>query len=84
MFLGGQLGIALQLIASGFIAQAWGWPAIFYTNGVLGLLWTIAYVFLGSQSPEASKLISKEELSYIQTSLGRIGKQKVYLLYKYR
>ncbi|XP_045772826.1 putative inorganic phosphate cotransporter isoform X2 [Maniola jurtina] len=78
IYAGGQLGIASQLIASGFIANAWGWQAIFYTNGALGLLWTAAYLFLGSQSPENSKLISKEELAYIQTSLGRVGKQKKY------
>ncbi|XP_023940699.1 putative inorganic phosphate cotransporter [Bicyclus anynana] len=78
IYAGGQLGIALQLIASGFLATAWGWQAIFYTNGVLGLAWTLAYCFLGSQSPEASKRIAKEELSYIQTSLGRVGEQKKY------
>ncbi|CAH2218378.1 jg14050 [Pararge aegeria aegeria] len=78
IYAGGQLGLAIQLIASGFIATAWGWQAIFYTNGILGLIWTGAYFYLGSQSPEASKLISKEELAYIQTSLGRVGKQKKY------
>ncbi|CAG5042967.1 unnamed protein product [Parnassius apollo] len=73
---GTQLGVALQLIVSGFLASAWGWKSIFYTNGILGALWTAAYLIFGSASPEQSKRISQEELKYIQTSLGRVGKQK--------
>ncbi|XP_068633394.1 putative inorganic phosphate cotransporter isoform X2 [Battus philenor] len=76
IYAGSQLGVALQLISSGFIASAWGWRAIFYTNGVLGALWTAAFVFFGSASPEQSKLMSRQELVYIQTSLGRAGEQK--------
>lgn len=74
---GCQLGTALQLMVSGFIADYWGWPAIFYLNGTLGALWTVAYVFLGSPSPQNSKVISEEERIYIQTSLGQVGEQKV-------
>ncbi|CAH2096653.1 unnamed protein product [Euphydryas editha] len=78
IYAGGQLGIAIQLIASGFLATRWGWQAIFYTNGTLGVLWTIAYLFLGSASPQKSKKISKEERKYIQTSLGNVGGAKNY------
>ncbi|CAG5038399.1 unnamed protein product [Parnassius apollo] len=76
IYAGAQLGIAFQLIISGFIAAAWGWQAIFYTNAVLGLSWTVAYLMFGSSSPEQSKIISKEELKYIQISLGRADNQK--------
>ncbi|XP_013180516.1 PREDICTED: putative inorganic phosphate cotransporter isoform X1 [Papilio xuthus] len=76
IYAGSQLGVAIQLISSGFIASAWGWKAIFYTNGLLGGLWTAAYVFLGAASPEQSKMISQHELKYIQTSLGRTEEQK--------
>ncbi|KOB69692.1 Sodium-dependent phosphate transporter, partial [Operophtera brumata] len=76
-FSSGQLGIALQMLLSGFLATAWGWEAIFYTNGTLGVIWSVAYLILGSDSPETSKLISAEEVQYIQTSLGRIGEQKI-------
>ncbi|XP_072948855.1 putative inorganic phosphate cotransporter [Epargyreus clarus] len=76
IYAGGQLGIALQLIASGFLATAWGWEAIFYANGTLGVIWAVAYIIFGSASPEQSKMISKPELKYIQTSLGRLGEQK--------
>ncbi|KAJ0176882.1 hypothetical protein K1T71_008061 [Dendrolimus kikuchii] len=73
---GAQLGTALQLVVSGFIAEYWGWPAIFYVNGALGAIWTAAYIFLGSDSPQNSRMISKDERFYIQNSLGQIGEQK--------
>ncbi|KAL0839171.1 hypothetical protein ABMA28_017139 [Loxostege sticticalis] len=76
IYAGAQLGIALQLIVGGFIASAWGWPSIFYINGSLGAVWTVAYLIFGSASPEQSRFISSEELLYIQKSLGRVGEQK--------
>lgn len=78
IYAGGQLGTALQLMASGFIAQYWGWPAIFYVNGALGAIWTAFYVFLGSASPQTSGMISEEEKIYIQTSLGQVGEPKKF------
>lgn len=73
---GALLGTALQLVMSGFIADFWGWPAIFYINGALGAIWVMVYVFLGSDSPQRSKMIGNVEKLYIQTSLGQIGEQK--------
>ncbi|CAH4028612.1 unnamed protein product [Pieris brassicae] len=76
IYAGAQLGIALQLMAAGFLAEAWGWQAIFYTNGALGIIWTIIYLFIGAGRPEDSKYISKEESLYIRTSLGRVEEPK--------
>lgn len=76
IYSGGQLGTAIQLIISGYLASYWGWPAIFYTNGTLGAIWTVAYVFLGADSPRNSKMISDAERLYIQTSLGQVKEQK--------
>ncbi|GBP33838.1 Putative inorganic phosphate cotransporter, partial [Eumeta japonica] len=77
IYAGGQLGTALQMVASGFVADAWGWPAIFYSNGALGALWFIAYFIFGADSPQKSKVISKVEKTYIQESLGHVGEQKI-------
>ncbi|KAI5639142.1 major facilitator superfamily domain-containing protein [Phthorimaea operculella] len=74
---GCQIGMALQNLCSGFIASAWGWPAIFYANGAIGALWVAAYVFLGASSPAESTVISVEEKQYIENSLGHVGVQKV-------
>lgn len=77
------MGTAIQLVASGFIADYWGWPAIFYVNGGLGVIWTVVYIFLGSDSPQNSRMISKEERFYIQNSLGQIGEQKVGFTFRF-
>ncbi|XP_059058439.1 putative inorganic phosphate cotransporter [Achroia grisella] len=76
IYSGSQVGIGLQLMVSGFIATAWGWQAIFYVNATLAAIWAVAYIFLGSASPETSKIISEQEVLYIQRSLGRVGEQE--------
>ncbi|CAG5042970.1 unnamed protein product [Parnassius apollo] len=73
VYVGAQLGTALQLLIGGIIADYCGWPYIFYSNGILGVIWTIVYLALGSNSPEESKIISEREKKYIQTSLGHVG-----------
>ncbi|XP_032517569.2 putative inorganic phosphate cotransporter [Danaus plexippus] len=73
IYAGAQLGTAIQLMISGFLADYWGWPSIFYTNGVVGVIWTVAYIFLGAATPSTSKMISPQERMYIESSLGHIG-----------
>lgn len=77
IFLGAQLGTAFQLLVSGFLADYWSWPVIFYVNAGLGAIWMVAYVIFGSDSPQKSRMISDEEKLYIQTSLGQVGVQRV-------
>ncbi|XP_049873026.1 putative inorganic phosphate cotransporter isoform X2 [Pectinophora gossypiella] len=76
IYAGAQFGTATQLMVSGFIAEAWGWPAIFYVNGTLGAIWTAIYVFIGADSPQTSRMISEKERFYIQNSLGHVGVAK--------
>ncbi|CAB3221235.1 unnamed protein product [Arctia plantaginis] len=73
---GSQLGTALQMLMSGFIADAWGWPAIFFVNGITGIAFVLIYSVVGADSPRKSKFISDEERLYIETSLKQIGKPK--------
>lgn len=74
------MGTAFQLIVSGFVADYWGWPAIFYVNGGLGAIWVAFYIFLGADSPRNSKIIGVKERLYIQSSLGHVGSpQKVII-----
>jgi sugar phosphate permease len=64
------LGTALQLITAGYVADRWGWSMIFYSVGLLGVIWTLMYILLGSSSPQSSAIITAEEKEYIQSSLG--------------
>ncbi|XP_059084205.1 uncharacterized transporter slc-17.2-like isoform X2 [Tigriopus californicus] len=43
-----------------------GWPMIFYIPGILCIVWTAVFFFLGSNSPEENKFISQEEQTYLQ------------------
>ncbi|XP_059045667.1 putative inorganic phosphate cotransporter [Achroia grisella] len=76
IYAGGHLGTALELSAAGFIAEYWGWPAIFYVIGTLGVIWTTIYIFIGASSPQESRLISDTERKYIEHSLGHVVGQK--------
>ncbi|KAM3956042.1 putative inorganic phosphate cotransporter [Aphomia sociella] len=78
VYVGGQLGAAIQYMVAGFVADAWGWPGIFYVTGIVGIIWTITYIIVGGASPQESKLISEKERNYIQNSLGQVGVQKRY------
>ncbi|KAI5643922.1 major facilitator superfamily domain-containing protein [Phthorimaea operculella] len=78
IYAGAQVGTALQLIVAGYISEWWGWPAIFYSTGTLGAIWTVVYIFIGSDSPYTSRLISDNERFYIQNSLGHLGEPKKY------
>lgn len=43
-----------------------GWPMIFYIPGTLCLVWTVVFFFLGSNSPQENKFISRTEQVYLQ------------------
>lgn len=70
---GQAIGNVVMLAVSGLIASSsLGWPGIFYISGGFGLVWTVVWIFLGSNSPEVDQRISAEEKEYIQESLGQI------------
>ncbi|KAL0883523.1 hypothetical protein ABMA27_016888 [Loxostege sticticalis] len=77
VYAGSQLGTALQLMTSGFIADYWGWPMIFYSVGLLSAIWTGFYICFGSSSPRESLLISEEEKEYIEGSLHATDKNGI-------
>lgn len=68
---GSQFGTVVMLSTSGILASTLGWPSIFYLSGCAGGLWSILWLFFGSNSPADYKYISAEEREFIQTSLGQ-------------
>ncbi len=60
--------IALPMAA--LICDAFGWPAVFYVFGALGLVWCLAWLLLVSNSPAEHKRISAAEREFIRASLG--------------
>lgn len=59
-----------------------GWPSIFYFIGGIGIVWSVLWFFLGSNSPAACSRISEEEKAYIQNSLGQSLKNDEVISYK--
>lgn len=46
-----------------------GWPAIFYTSGLFGLVWCLIWVTFLTNSPEKHRKISHREMSFIALEL---------------
>lgn len=77
-YAGAQFGTVLMLASSGVLAaSSFGWPSLFYISGGVGMLWTVLWFFFGYSSPSECKIISVEERTFIETSLGNVGDKKV-------
>ncbi|CAJ0941698.1 unnamed protein product, partial [Mesorhabditis belari] len=71
-YAGAQIGNMLVLSIAGVLCERGfdgGWPSIFYSFGVLGVLWCGLWHFFTSDRPSTHKRISKEERDYIEGSL---------------
>ncbi|XP_046680594.1 putative inorganic phosphate cotransporter isoform X1 [Homalodisca vitripennis] len=70
VFGGTQLGTVVTLFVAGYLAAGpWGWPSIFYSTGLCGVLWAVAWLFLGANSPDTHPSISDSEREYIKAAL---------------
>ncbi|MHB8383014.1 MAG: ACS family MFS transporter, partial [Candidatus Binataceae bacterium] len=67
-FSGMYLGTVLALLVSPIIIAAFGWPALFYISGAVGLVWVIAWMLAAADRPEDSRRISPAELAAITAS----------------
>ncbi|CAH1972863.1 unnamed protein product [Acanthoscelides obtectus] len=73
---GSVFGNIIALPITGLICSSWfGWPAAFFTFGALGLLWVIAWMFLGADRPGLHRGITSCEKKYIESSLGHTEHQ---------
>ncbi|XP_074030497.1 putative inorganic phosphate cotransporter isoform X2 [Leptinotarsa decemlineata] len=77
-YAGGPLGTVISLPIAGLISDSsFGWPVVFYVYGALGMLWSVVYFFLGSNSPSQHKSISAEERKYIEHGVPNENMEKV-------
>jgi len=63
--MGIYVGTALLTPVEFYIAQRYGWRAVFLLSGLAGLIWTMVW-FLFYREPRNSRRASEEELAYIQ------------------
>lgn len=64
-FSGSRLGAAFALPLVAYLIDAWGWKAIFYFFGVVGVVCSIIFYVLFRNKPEEHSGISDEEKEYI-------------------
>src|SRR5271156_2968254 len=65
---GMYVGTVLALSASPLIIKAFGWPALFYISGALGLVWVAVWMWLAADCPENSTRVGAAERSLIATT----------------
>ena len=61
MLSGIPLGTLVGLIATGWIVSHYDWPMAFYSFGLLGLLWAVAWFVCVSNDPASDPRISRAE-----------------------
>ncbi|XP_054712676.1 sialin-like [Uloborus diversus] len=74
------VGSFLAVIVSGALCGTHflgGWPSVFYTGGLCGILWCLLCIFMMCETPETHPTISQEELEYIQIGIGTVKKEKI-------
>ncbi|CAF1032852.1 unnamed protein product [Adineta ricciae] len=68
---GAQIGNVLTLSIGGLMCS-WnflgGWPLIFYTTGIIGLIWGFFWLLFYTDSPRDQRCISNDEKEYILES----------------
>ena len=47
------------MLLSGIMVDTFGWEAVFYTTGCLGIVWFVGWVFLVFETPDDHPRISE-------------------------
>lgn len=74
------VGSFLAVIVSGALCGTkflYGWPLVFYTGGVFGLLWVLICSYVMCETPDQHPTISDEEYCHIRTGIGTGRKEKI-------
>nr|XP_027199409.1 vesicular glutamate transporter 1-like [Dermatophagoides pteronyssinus] len=71
-FCGSYAGAVVGLPMSGFLTEHLGWETCFYFYGMLGIGWYVVWLWLSFERPSKHPTISREELVYIENSLGLV------------
>lgn len=67
---GAAFGTFVAMVGSGFLAERFGWPSIFYCSGIFGIVVGGVLRYFGRCSPSDHEGISKGELEFMRNSAG--------------
>ncbi|KPM07782.1 vesicular glutamate transporter 3-like protein [Sarcoptes scabiei] len=71
-FCGSYAGAVVGLPMSGLLTEMLGWETCFYFYGMLGLGWYAVWLWLSFERPSKHPTITRDELVYIESSLGPV------------
>ncbi|KAL1129047.1 hypothetical protein AAG570_013579 [Ranatra chinensis] len=79
VFAGVNFGNAVSMSLSGFLLGLYkgGWPLVFYLYGTCGILWVVAWYFLGYSSPNDHPNLSEKEKKYLNQYNESVNMNKV-------
>ncbi|XP_015522232.1 putative inorganic phosphate cotransporter isoform X1 [Neodiprion pinetum] len=72
VYAGAQFGTVVSMPLSGLLSEygfSGGWPSIFYVFGLVGTIWSIAFIFTVYEDPECHPSIAEDEKKYILSSV---------------
>ena len=64
------LGTLFALTTTGWIVSRYGWPSVFYTFGLAGLVWAVFWYYKATSYPGEHPGITAEELELLGNSSG--------------
>ena len=62
----GQFATTLVPIVAVAIMTMWGWRAVFYVFGAVGIVWAIVWYFVNRDRPEECRAVNAAEIAYIE------------------
>ncbi|XP_048507778.1 putative inorganic phosphate cotransporter isoform X2 [Athalia rosae] len=72
VYAGAQFGTVVSMPLSGLLSEYGfdgGWPSIFYVFGIVGAIWSIAFLLSVHEDPEQHPSIAEDEKKYILSSV---------------
>lgn len=61
-----RFAVAGTPLVAGFIVLAWGWRAVFFVAGALGLVWATVFILVYRNTPEEHPRVNRAELARIR------------------
>ncbi|KAK7591231.1 hypothetical protein V9T40_002844 [Parthenolecanium corni] len=74
---GYYLGAAISHPISGYVAQHYGWEAVFFVTGGIALTWYLIWVLLVTNEPAEDRFITAAEKAYLMENVPPVSKVKI-------
>lgn len=71
-----KVGVMVGFMSGSLISGFFTWRYTFYITGVIGLVWSIIWIFAATSDPQDHKLLTKQELNYIRYQLRKANKSR--------